>query len=262
MGIGTAVITGATSGIGAEFTRQLAARGCDLVLTGRRRGKLDSLAAELQKTHAVAAEVITGDLAQPEGVEAVEKRIAATPTLAFLINNASFGVVGKFASADLQKQLDMIQVHVTASVQLTHTALPGMLARKQGAIVNFSLLSAYLPHSAGSVTYTATKTYLNVFPETLHEELRGSGVRIQALCPGMTYTEFHDRPGFEHFKRSSIPAFAWMTAERVVTAFLRALARDQVICVPGFVNHLVATFGGSALVAWVINRVVARPSRI
>jgi short-subunit dehydrogenase len=179
-----------------------------------------------------------------------------------LINNAGFGVVGKFASADMQKQLDMIQVYVTASVRLTYAALPGMLASKQGAIVNLSSLSAFLPHSAGSVTYTATKTYLNVFSETLHEELRGSGVRIQELCPGMTYTEFHDRPGFEHFKRSSIPAFAWMTAEQVVTASLRALARNQVICVPSFVNRLVATFGGSALVAWVIDRVVARPSRV
>jgi len=257
----TAFITGATSGIGAAFARHLAAQGYNLALTGRRADQLNGLAAELRKKHLISTEVVISDLARLGGIEVVEDRIAALPDITLLINNAGFGVPGKFAENDVQGQLDMIQVHVIATVRLTHKVLPGMLNRKAGAIINVSSTAALVTKMIGaSVTYASTKAYLNAFSESLHGELRGTGVRVQALCPGFTYTDFHDRPGFEHFKRSSLPKFMWSTSEQVVEASLRALEKDQVICVPGFMNKLAATFGRSTLIAWLAERFAPRPS--
>lgn len=242
----TAVVTGASSGIGAAFARLLAARGYDLVLVARRRAKLDALATELAQAHGIAAEALSADLVQPEGVERVEQRIRETPRLEMLVNNAGFGTMGHFADVDLGRHLDMIHVHVTAGVRLTHAALPGMIGRKRGDIINVSSGSAYLA-MPNAVTYCSTKMYLITFAEALAKELQGTGVRVQALCPGFTYTEFHDTAEFRDFKRSDIAKGLWMTAEDVARRSLAALDSNRPVFIPGRKNRLLIGLSRSAL---------------
>lgn len=251
-----AIITGATSGIGASFARQLGAQGYDLVLVGRRKERLDQLAGELKNANSISAQVAISDLATLEGIQAVEALINSTPDLDMLVNNAGFGVSGNFADTDIEDNLDMIEVHVIATVRFTRKALPGMLARKKGSIINVSSLAAFLPQISDSVTYSATKSYLNAFSETLWKELRGSGVRVQALCPGFTLTDFHDRPGLEGFTRESVPKIAWMTADKVVEKSLKALEHDRVICIPGLLNQVISVIGRNPLFVWTADRVM------
>ncbi len=241
-----ALITGASSGLGAAFARQLAAQGYDLVLVARREERLAALAAELQQQYSISAEILIADLAKPADVERVESRVAEIENLDVLINDAGFGTTGFFADVDLAKTMDMIQVHVTTSVRLCRAALPGMLARRRGALINVASVAAFTP-VPGNATYAATKGYLVTFSQALHAEVAGTGVKVQALCPGFTYTEFHDRPELESFKRSQIPAFMWMSAEDVVAASLKALERNQTICIPGFKYRLMAAVARSPL---------------
>lgn len=235
----TALITGASSGIGAAFARQLAAQGYHLILVARREERLADLATHLQEQYPITAEVLVADLSQPADIERVEKRIASLGHLDLLINNAGFGTPGRFAELDLARQIDMIHVHVLASVRLTHAALPGMLGQRRGGIINVSSVAAFvgLP---GSATYAATKAYLNIFSEALQAELNGTGIYIQALCPGFTHTGFHFTPEHAGFYPSQIPEFLWMSAEDVVTQSLEALGRGSVIFIPGFKNRLLA----------------------
>jgi len=248
---GTAVITGASSGIGAAFARRLAASGYDLILVARREERLTALARELEQHHPIQVEVLTADLASKEGVESVERRVAQLDNLAFLINSAGLGTSGKFASSDLTKQIQMIEVHVLASVRLSRAALPAMIARQAGAIINLSSVVSFVP-APGNVTYCATKTYLNVFSQALHTELGGTGVRVQALCPGFTHTEFHDSPEFAAFDDLRIPEALWMSADEVVSHSLECVRRNNVICVPGFKNRLMGAALRRPLVAWLL----------
>ncbi len=232
-----AVITGASSGIGAAFARELAARGYDLVLVARRAERLEALAAELRSRHGVQVECITADLAQPAQVETLAQTLSVRPNLAMLINNAGFGIEGRFVEADPAAELAMLQVHAAATVRLTRAVLPGMLQRRSGAIINVSSVAAYIA-LGGRVMYASTKAYLNVFTEALRLELLGTGVRVQALCPGYTRTEFHAARGRPE---PHIPAWMWLSAEQVVRASLRDLQRDQVICIPTLRYRLLAS---------------------
>ncbi len=242
--IGTALITGASSGIGADFARHLAYEGYNLILVARRVERLQALAQELQALQAaLQVEVLPADLAKPEDIERVAEVIADRADLSLLVNNAGFGTGGSFVQLDIQPELDMIRVHVTASERLTRAALPGMIARAHGAVINVSSLSAFLP-LVGSSTYSATKAFLNSFSESLQVELAGTGVRIQALCPGMTVTEFHDQAGITH---SRIPSFMWMSSDAVVMELLRGLREGRVIVVPGTLNKLLALLFTSPL---------------
>ena len=226
-------ITGASSGIGEAFARRLAADGFDLTLVARREERLRALADELSAVHDVRVEVLTADLAREEEIERVAAAIRARPDLTLLINNAGFGTRGDFADVPIERHLEMIRVHDVATVALTWAALPGLRARGGGAIINVSSIAAFFP-SGGGVTYTATKAYLNNFSEALAAELDGTGVRVQALCPGFTYSEFHDTPEYAGvFDRKQIPDRLWMSAEAVVDESLTALAGNRVIVVPG-----------------------------
>ena len=235
----TALITGASSGIGAAYARQLAAMGYNLVLVARREERLAALATELQERYPINAQVVAADLSSPPGVERVETHIAGLERLDLLINNAGFGSPGSFAEANFANQLAMIQVHVVASVRLTRAALPLMMTRQRGAIINVSSIAGLVP-IPGSATYSATKAYLKVFSEALQAELRDTYIKIQALCPGFTHTGFHDTPEHQGFGRSGIPDFMWMSAEEVAAQSLSGLDRHQVVLVPGFKNRLVA----------------------
>lgn len=229
---GRAVITGASSGIGAEFARQLAHAGYDLLLVARREERLKRLATELASRSGIEVDVLAADLSTKDGIEQVAARIEQIDDLVLLINNAGFGTQGYFADTALQPQLDMITVHLTASVRLIHAALPGLIRRRAGAIINVSSIAAFFA-TPGGANYGATKAYLNTFSEALQAELAGAGVKVQALCPGFTLTEFHDTPEYEADHRSQIPAAVWMSAEAVVRESLAKLSSEQVIVVPG-----------------------------
>jgi short-subunit dehydrogenase len=230
--IGRALITGASSGIGEAFARRLAAGGFDLALVARREDRLRALAAELSAAHGIQAEAVPADLSKDDDVGRVSRYIEGHPDITLLINNAGYGLHGKFADADLERQLDMIRVHVIASVALARAALPGLIGRGGGAIINVSSIAAFFP-SGGGANYSASKIYLNNFSEALNAELDGTGVKVQALCPGFTYTEFHDTTEYQDFDRKSIPDALWLSADQVVDESLAALSGDRVIVVPG-----------------------------
>jgi len=186
---GVPAITGASSGIGAAYARRLAAGGKNLFLIARRGDRLEALAEELRRSHAATTEVLVADLTKPADIKRVEKRIQQIEPLDMLINNVGFGTLGLFSEIDLAKHLDMINLHVIASTRLCRAALPGMIARNSGTIINVSSAGAFMP-TQGNVTYCATKSFLVTFSEALQRELVGTSVKIQALCPGFIQTSF------------------------------------------------------------------------
>lgn len=254
----SAVITGASSGIGAAFARRLAAEAYDLVLIARRQERLASLAADVRQRFQVHVEILVGDLSNPDDVARVEQHIARLDTLELLINNAGFGVPGPFAVVPSDTHLAMIEVHVLASVRFCRAALPGMIARGHGAIINLSSIGAFIPNP-GDATYCATKAYLSVFSEALQAEVRGAGVRVQALCPGFTATAFHDTPAYAGYDiPSRIPRALWMSADAVVAESLAALKKRRVICVPGFKNRVLVALGRFGLTPLLLHWIARR----
>ena len=242
----TAFITGASSGLGKAFAQRLADQGYSLVLVARRKDVLDDLSYKLRQRFSISTETIKADLSESDGIELVQNRIAEFTSLDILINNAGFGTAGKFAEIEIEKHLDMVHVHVIAAFRFCRAALPGMIAQRKGNIINVSSLAAFMPLS-GRVTYCATKATLVTYSQALATELRRTGIRIQALCPGFTYTGFHDTPELEGFNRSDIPRIMWSTAEEVVSASLKALDHNKVICVPGVANQFLAAFARNNL---------------
>jgi short-subunit dehydrogenase len=225
-----AVVTGPTAGIGRAFADRLAAAGHDLLLVARDGERLAAVAAELAGRHGVRASVRPTDLADGADVEALAGELAALPRVDVLVNNAGFGTQGVLARTDPAAQARMVRVHCVAPLRLAQAVLPGMVARGAGAVVNVASVAAFVT-SPGNATYSATKAFLHLLSEGMAAEVAASGVRVQALCPGFTRTEFHGRAGMGV---GGIPAFAWHTPERVVDASLRALARGgPVTVVPG-----------------------------
>lgn len=237
-----ALVTGASTGLGAVFASTLARQQYDLTLVARSRDRLDALAERLRQGHGVGVEVIVADLTQATALRTVEACVARDTALELLVNNAGFGTIGPFATLDPDREEAEIRLNVTALMRLTRAALPGMIARGRGAIINVSSLAALVP-GPYDATYGATKAFVNSFTEALHEELRGTPVRVQALCPSFTHTEFQQRAGIDV---STIPAWVWMTPEAVVEASLAALQRGQIVCVPGLWNRLLALLIGAA----------------
>jgi short-subunit dehydrogenase len=231
-----ALITGASAGLGAEFARALAARGADLILTARREARLAALAKQLEAEHGAHTEYLAADLATDEGVAQVTAKLAATPNLHWLINNAGFGIPGRFARASIKDLDRMHRLQVLAPLHLTHAALGGMIARDAGSIINVASVVSFLLVS-GSVGYASAKSWLHVFSEGIYVELKSSRskVRIQSLCPGYTMTEFHDVIGMD---RALIPKFLWLDARFVVSESLRALERSQLLVIPSWKYRL------------------------
>lgn len=231
-----ALVTGASAGIGAAFADRLARDQFDLVLVARSRDRLDALAKQLVETRGVEVEVLAADLSRGESLRIVEARVADDPTLDLLVNNAGFGTFGALSELDVEREEEEIRLNVIALMRLTRAALPGMQARGHGAIINVSSLAGISP-TPYNTTYGATKAFVNSFTEALHEELRGSGVRLQLLQPGFTRTEFQDRAGIA---TAGVPDFAWMEAAEVVEASLASLRRGDLVCVPGGANRALA----------------------
>jgi short-subunit dehydrogenase len=227
-----AVITGASSGIGLVFARKLAPDH-DLLLVARREDVLSALAAELAAQHGSTITVLAADLSEPAGMSLVADRIGAERDLAVLVNNAGFGHRGAFWQADLDAMEKMHRLHVMCIVRLSHAALGVMVARDRGTIINVASVASFAQR-AGSASYGATKSWLASFSEGLFLDLKKarSAVRIQALCPGFTYSQFHDVMGAD--RRESAPASFWLSAEKVVDDSLHALKRGTLFVVPGW----------------------------
>ncbi len=237
-----ALITGASAGIGAEFARQLAAAGHDLALTARRGQRLEQLAAELTERYDSNVHVIPADLAQTTGVEQIVEAVAASGrNVDLLVNNAGFAIAGHYHATEWDEQARFLQVMVTAVAELSHRLLPDMRSRGRGGIINVASLAGIVPGSAGHTLYAASKAFLISFSESLAMENIDCGVRVQALCPGFTYSEFHDVVGTRDIV-SRLPSWMWMNAEEVVAVSLAELARDggRVMVVPGRTNRMIA----------------------
>ena len=238
------LITGASSGIGAELARVFAAHGWDLALTARRADRLDALAAELAAVHGCEAFGIVADLGLPGAADAILQAIAARGrTVSGLVNNAGYGLPARFVKSGWADQARMLQVMLTAVCELTHKCLPGMAERKFGRILNVASIAGLLPGSPGQTLYAPIKGFLVSFSETLHMELKGKGVHVTALCPGLTYTEFHDvndtRRGIEQLT----PRWLWQDAAPVARSAYEALEANRPVCVTGWPNKLMVLLG-------------------
>jgi short-subunit dehydrogenase len=253
----SAMVTGASSGIGEAYARLLASLGYDLIIVARRKDRLVSIAKELQDKYGVLVTVLEGDLCNGNDVSAIEEKVRSTPNLSVLVNNAGFGTLGQFVDVDISKTLNMIALHVTAPTRLIKAALPGMLARHEGSIINVASVAPFLPAS-GNVNYNGTKSYLIAFSECLQLEVKDAGIRVQALCPGFTRTGFHSVDEFKNVDFSTIPAFMWMPADKVVAQSWQALRKKKVIFIPGFINRIVCTFF-SGLFKFIASKRPVRP---
>lgn len=231
-----ALVTGASAGLGREFAVQLAERGYDLVLVARDAARLQTLAADLEARFGTTAEVLPADLSRDDDTTRVVARIDAAP-IDLLVNNAGFGTRGSLARTDRAAQDAMIRVHVLAVQRLTQAAVQSMVPRGRGAIVNVSSTASFLT-SPGNVNYCSTKAWQRVYSEGLSQEVTRRGVYVQALCPGFTHTEFHERGQMD---KTRYPAWMWMDVRTVVAASLAALdRRAPVVVIPGAVYRLAA----------------------
>jgi uncharacterized protein len=222
----TALITGATAGIGAAFARRLAADGRDLVLVARDSERLRRQATELHDRHGVEAEVLTADLSREDGITAVEQRLGdPRKPVDLLVNNAGFGHKGRFLEVSMADELTMLKVHCEAVLRLTAAAVRPMRERGRGGVVNVASVAAFVPRG----TYGASKAWVVQFTQGAARDLAGSGVRLMALCPGFVRTEFHERAGMG---TENIPGWMWLDADKLVAAALTDLARGRTVSVP------------------------------
>jgi len=257
---GTAVITGASSGIGAAFACRLAGEGFALILTARRKDRLAALARELESACGVRAKFVAADLATDEGIARLEATIAQDRSIAMLVNCAGFGTRGHFSNLDPDTIEKMTCLHVMATVRLTRAALPSMIGSGRGAVINVSSLGAFFTTSH-YVMYSATKAFINMFTLGLRDELSGTGVKAQALCPGLTRTGFMHTEEYRDFSYDAVPGFAWMEPGEVVDASLAALARDKAIVIPGLGNRLFVATLRTPLIGPFLFRLLGRLGR-
>ncbi len=233
------LITGASSGIGAEFARQLAALGHDLVITARRTDRLENLATELQAQHGTQVSVLAHDLADPAAVtwlcDALDQRGLHVD---WLINNAGYGVPGTFAANDWATHADSLRVLLTAPTELAWRLLPGMRQRGHGRIINVASLAGHVPAPAGHTLYAASKAYLIKFSQALALENQSRGIHVCALCPGFTWSEFHDVTHTRE-KMDKLPGFMWLSAADVVRQGIAAVERGDAVYIPGRVNRFI-----------------------
>jgi short-subunit dehydrogenase len=237
----TALVTGASAGIGLAFAHVLAERGYALALTARRMERLQALAEELTQRHGIRAHVLAADLAAPDASEQLVSQLAEKGlTIDFLVNNAGFGVPGSYAHSTWRQQQEFLQVLVVAVAELTHRLLPGMIDRGWGRIINVASLAGLLPGVAGHTLYAASKAFLIAFSESLALETAEQGINVTASCPGFTLTEFHDVIG-TRAQVSQLPPFMWLDAEPVARQSYEAVMAGVPVYVPGRVNRSIAS---------------------
>jgi short-subunit dehydrogenase len=237
-----ALVTGASSGIGRELAELLAREGYALVLVARRTEPMRLLAETLQQAHGTPSVVVGADLGSPEGVATVMREVAARQLeIDVLVNNAGYGLAGSFAELPAEPQLGMIDLNVRALTALTRELVPGMVARRRGYVLNVASTAAFQPGPLMSVYY-ASKAYVLSFSAALHEELREQGVKVTALCPGYTETEFAARASEHQRSRLFSGPLGTLGARDVAELGYRGLMRGRAVVIPGFVNRLTAWF--------------------
>ena len=244
-----ALVTGASSGIGRAFAQRLAAEGYDLVLVARRRVQLEELAKELGESSGVGVELLRADLTEPEERGAVEARLQSEPAVDLLVNGAGFGTGRPFLEVEPERIESEIRLNALATIRLVRAALPGMLSRGRGAIINVSSAMGFQGNPFFA-NYGATKAYLTNVTQALADEFRGTGIRFQALCPGPVRTEFGEVAGIDD---GDFPAFTVLRPEQVVNASLRALAKGREVCIPGVAMRTTA---------WLTTRLPSRVARL
>ena len=255
------LITGASAGIGAAFARLYASRGYDLVLTARRADRLALIADDVVRRHGIQALAIPADLADPAAPGHILDRITGHGRqVDALVNNAGYGLAGPYAALDWTDQAAMLQVMLTAPSELAHAVLPGMAGRGFGRIVNVASLAGLMPGYPGHTLYGPIKAFLVKLSQALHVEARGTGVHVTALCPGLTYSEFHDvnHPRAELQQRA--PAWLWQRADAVAAAGYAAVEANQAICVPGSANKAIAALSRLLPDAWTMALMAPRPT--
>jgi short-subunit dehydrogenase len=234
-----ALVTGASAGIGAAFARELAARGHALVLTARRLDRLETLADELRTAHGVSVECIACDLADPAAPDLLlEETRRRGIVVDILVNNAGYGVTGSLVSRDWKTHADFIEVMIAAPTALCHRFIPGMRERGFGRVINVASFAGLMPAPAGHTLYAASKSYLIRFSEALALENRHHGIHVCALCPGFTYSEFHDVTGSRKTV-STMPKWVWLDAREVARDGLDAVERGTVLRVVGVRYRLI-----------------------
>jgi short-subunit dehydrogenase len=235
-----ALVTGASSGIGEAYARALAERGSHLVLVARRLDRLNAIAHELAEKHGVETLCIQADLADEGALDQIEHRLKAQDiSIDILVNNAGYGVPGHFQRSRWPVHEQFLRVLIGAPTELAHRLLPGMQARGWGRIVNVASLAGIIPGSAGNTLYGASKAYLIKFSQSLALENRTRGVLVQAICPGFTYSEFHDVSGARHLM-NRLPKFMFQTSEAVAAESLRTLEKGRIVHVSGAINRFIA----------------------
>ena len=236
-----ALVTGASAGIGAAFARIYASHGYDVALTARRADRLTLLADEIRMKYGVETLVIAADLAEPGAPQAILDHLASHGRqVDALVNNAGYGIPGPYGDTPWAEHAAFIQVMLTAPSELAHKVLPGMVERRFGRIVNVASLAGLVPGAGGATLYAAVKSYLVKFTQSLHLENLSSGVQVSALCPGFTYSEFHDVNGNREQISAATPPWLWLGADEVAAAGYEAVEANRPICVPGAPNKAIA----------------------
>lgn len=229
-----AVVTGASSGIGLQIARQLAGGGTELVVVARDEQRLAALASSVE----VECEVLVADLATRDGVGLVVERLADSEVpVDLLVNNAGFGFQGAFHELDVEREVSVVDVNISALLRLAHAAAAGMTAAGRGGILNVSSMAGFAG-APGTATYAATKAFVTSFSEALHTELEPHGVHVTALCPGFTRTEFQHRANYD---ASKVPVLLWQSASDVAAAGLQGIAANRAVVVPGVTNRIAAS---------------------
>lgn len=249
------LVTGASAGIGAAFARLYARQGHDLILTARRTDRLEQLAEELRRAHGVEVLVLPADLAEPGAVDKIIAGVeAAGRTVDVLVNNAGYGLPGTYANTRWADQQAFLQVLLTSVCALTHKLLPGMVERGYGRIVNVASLAGLVPGMPSHTLYGPTKAFLVRFSQALHLETLGTGVHVTALCPGYTWSEFHDANGTRAMA-NRIPRWMWLDAETVAEQGYRAVEARRPVRVTGGVNRLIAAICKVVPDSWILGHV-------
>jgi short-subunit dehydrogenase len=236
----TALITGASAGIGAAIARELARRGTDVILTARRTERLEELARELEAAHGITATALPADLSRPDAAAAIEAALEERALeVDILVNNAGYAVTGTYLSRPWRAHEDLLQVMVRAVAELTWRLAAPMREKGRGQIINIASLAGLMPGTSGHTLYAGVKAWLIAFSESLAFELQGDGVTVTAVCPGFTYSEFHDVTGNRE-QVSQLPDYMWMSAEDVAVQALDAAERGEKLLINGRVNRFIA----------------------